>query len=162
MTYETCLVFMLFRGGLAIGRTWRIPGGLAANLARYPIFLFFMLLFLPAECILKLVFLAGNAIRLAHAPRIRQKDVRLENGVEAPRGVFQKAGYVTYLGMFEYKRAENLSFRFQNRRLLSGYVSNHSNLLSEDNLLQSRFCSRVSSLQSHQRMCDLLTRLQWA
>ncbi len=66
------------------------------------------------------------------------------------RGVFQKAGYVTYLGMFEYKRADNLSFQFQNRRLLSGYVSNHSNLLSEDNLLRSRFCSRVSSLQSHQ------------
>ncbi len=32
------------------------------------------------------------------------------------RGVFQKAGYVTYLGMFEYKRADNLSFRFQNQR----------------------------------------------
>ncbi len=67
-----------------------------------------------------------------------------------PWGVFQKAGYVTYLGMFEYERADNLSFRFQNRRLLSGYVSNHSNLLSEDNLLRSSFCFRVSSLQSHQ------------
>ncbi len=29
------------RGGLAIGRTGRIPGGLAANLARYPTFFFF-------------------------------------------------------------------------------------------------------------------------
>ncbi len=33
----------------------------------------------------RLVFLAGNAIRLAHAPRVRQKEARLENGVEAPR-----------------------------------------------------------------------------
>ncbi len=33
----------------------------------------------------RLVFLAGNAIRLAHAPSVRQKDARLENGVEAPR-----------------------------------------------------------------------------
>ncbi len=43
------------RGGLAIGRTETIPGGLAANLARYPTFYFFifLLLFLPAECILK-------------------------------------------------------------------------------------------------------------
>ncbi len=32
------------------------------------------------------------------------------------RGVFQKAGYVTYPGKFEDKRADNLSFRFQNRR----------------------------------------------
>ncbi len=31
-------------------------------------------------------------------------------------GVFQKAGYVAYPGMFEDKRADNLSFRFQNRR----------------------------------------------
>ncbi len=30
----------------------------------------------------RLVFLAGNAIRLAHTPRV-QKDARLENGVEA-------------------------------------------------------------------------------
>ncbi len=29
------------RGGLAIGRTGRIPGGLAANLARYPTFYFY-------------------------------------------------------------------------------------------------------------------------
>ncbi len=29
--------------------------------------------------------LTGNEIRLARAPRIRQKDARLENGVEAPR-----------------------------------------------------------------------------
>ncbi len=28
------------RGGLAIGRTGRIPGGLAANLARCPIFFY--------------------------------------------------------------------------------------------------------------------------
>ncbi len=33
----------------------------------------------------RLVFLAGNAIRLAQAPRVRQKDARLKNGVEAPR-----------------------------------------------------------------------------
>ncbi len=37
----------------------------------------------------------------------------------AQSGVFQKAGYVTYPGMFEDKRADNLSFRFQNQRLLS-------------------------------------------
>ncbi len=60
-----------------------------------------------------------------------------------PRGVFQKAGYVTYPGKFEDERADKLGFRFQNRRLLLGYVSNHSNLLSEDNLLRSRLCSRV-------------------
>ncbi len=29
--------------------------------------------------------LTGNAIRLAHAARIRQKDAWIENGVEAPR-----------------------------------------------------------------------------
>ncbi len=29
------------RGGLAIGRTGRIPGGLAANLARCPAFIYF-------------------------------------------------------------------------------------------------------------------------
>ncbi len=67
------------------------------------------------------------------------------------RGVFQKAGYVTYPGKFEDKQADNLSFRFQNRRLPSGYVSNHSDLLSEDSLLQSRLCSRISSLQCYQR-----------
>ncbi len=75
------------------------------------------------------------------------------------RGVFQKAGYVTYPGKFEDERADKLGFRFQNRRLLLGYVSNHSNLLSEDNLLRSRLCSRVSSLQ---RTHDLLTSHQWA
>ncbi len=29
--------------------------------------------------------LTGNAIRLTRAPRVRQKDAGLENGVEAPR-----------------------------------------------------------------------------
>ncbi len=36
----------------------------------------------------RLVFLAGNTIRLrarSAFPRVRQKDARLENGVEAPR-----------------------------------------------------------------------------
>ncbi len=33
----------------------------------------------------------------------------------------------------------------------------HSNLLSEDNLLRSRFCFRVILLQIYQRMRDLLT-----
>ncbi len=40
---------------------------------------------------------------------------------------------MTYPGKSEDKRADKLGFRFQNRRLLLGYVSNHSNLLSEDN-----------------------------
>ncbi len=64
--------------------------------------------------------------------------------------------------MFEDKRADNLRFRFQNQRLLSGYVSNHSKLLSEDNLLRSRLCSRVILLQHYQRKRDLLMSLQWA
>ncbi len=96
------LWIIVIRGGLAIGRTGRIPGGLAANLARYPtlfFLFFFMLLFLPAECILKWLFpnspfnnktpinhesasLLGwqrdsPRARYAH-PRVRQKDVRLE------------------------------------------------------------------------------------
>ncbi len=33
------------RGGLAIGRTGTIPGGLAANLARYPTFFSFYVVF---------------------------------------------------------------------------------------------------------------------
>ncbi len=96
------------RGGLAIGRTGTIPGGLAANLACYPTFYFFifLLLFMPADCILKWLFpnspfnnttpinhesasLLGwqrNSPRARSAhPRVRQKDARLKNGVEAPR-----------------------------------------------------------------------------
>ncbi len=36
---------------------------------------------------------------------------------------------MTYPGKFEDKRADNLSFQFQNRRLLSEYVNNHSNFV---------------------------------
>ncbi len=35
----------MIRGGLAIGSTGRIPGGLAANLARCPTFILLLLLF---------------------------------------------------------------------------------------------------------------------
>ncbi len=51
----------IYRGGLAIGRTGRIPAGLAANLARCPAFIYFFIIYyyyfillllflLPTEC----------------------------------------------------------------------------------------------------------------
>ncbi len=77
--------------------------------------------------------------------------LRRQNNIKK-LGDFKTDAFKRYRCKFEDKWADNLSFRFQIRRLHSGYVSNHSNLLSEDNLLWSRLCSRVSSLQSLQHM----------
>ncbi len=54
----TSLTYMLIRGGLAIGRTGRIPGGLAANLARCPAFFFFFYNLLLLFYIVVVVFVA--------------------------------------------------------------------------------------------------------
>ncbi len=60
---------------------------------------------------------------------------------------------------FSYRMSKNRDI-LPNRLIVPPlYARNHSNLLSEDNLLRIRFCFRVSFLQSYQR---LLTRLQWA
>ncbi len=45
------------RGGLAIGRTGRIPGGLAGNLARCPAFIIIFLIIYYYYFILMLLFL---------------------------------------------------------------------------------------------------------
>ncbi len=41
-TPPPCFTNEAIRGGVAIGRTGRIPGGLAANLARCPAFIYFL------------------------------------------------------------------------------------------------------------------------
>ncbi len=46
------------RGGLAIGRTGRFPGGLAANLARCPAFIYFLYHLLFLFYIVVVVFVA--------------------------------------------------------------------------------------------------------